>query len=100
MEGDKKETKTEAKQEIPAAPTREEMEQANMALTQAVENAFESMWAAEKDRLKNHSKKEMAHRMFVEGVRFMLFAMQRSAEPGHEGHSHEGHEHGHEGHTH
>ncbi len=109
MEGDKKESQTETQSEMSmpetplGAPSKEEMERANVALTHAVENAFESMWAAEKDRLKNHSKKELAHRMFVEGVRFMLFAMQRSADPGlhsNEGHSHEEHEHSHVGHEH
>lgn len=83
-------------------------------LNDTTERAFGELWDAEKKKLKEMSRQELAKTSFFEGARFMFSLMQHlekgqeqegqgheghehSHEPGHEhGHKHEGHEHKHE----
>jgi hypothetical protein len=65
-----------------AEPTKEEMQRASAAFNQVIEDAFESMWTADKEKFKNLSKKDLAHRMFVEGIRFMIYVMNNNQQAG------------------
>jgi hypothetical protein len=76
-------------------------------LEDTTKHAFSELWEAEKKKMRELSKQELAEASFFEGARFMYSFMQRmakeqgaeeGAEESHEGHSHEGHSH--EGHSH
>jgi hypothetical protein len=86
-------------------------------LEDTTKRAFNELWEAEKKKMRELSKQELAEATFFEGARFMYSFMQKMAkeqgeesgeDEGHEGeeHSHEEHSHGgekghsHEGHSH
>jgi hypothetical protein len=77
-------------------------------LEDTTKNAFNELWEAEKKKMRELSKQELAEAAFFEGARFMYAFMQRMASQQeqvvpdtgegheeHEGHKHEGHEHKH-----
>lgn len=68
-------------------------------LNDTTEKAFDELWDAEKKKLKEMSRQELAKATFFEGARFMFSLMQHLEKSGQEQeheHSHEGHEHEHE----
>src|SRR5271157_2834072 len=73
-------------------------------LEDTTKNAFSELWEAEKKKMRELSKQELAEAAFFEGARFMYAFMQKMAAPEaqqgpeaapEEGHAHEGHAHHH-----